>query len=207
MKVLVVGAAGKTGRAVVERAVAQAHDVTAFVHSGRGYDVPGVEVRVGDARDPAAMEAAVMGQDVVIDTVGGKTPYRRTTLETDVATSIVAAMRRHGVRRLIVTSSIGVGDSTAHTSFLIKIVVATFLRGSTADKERMEAAVRASELDWIITRPAALNDQPATGDVRVLPTASRDKAKAITRLDLADFLVNQLTSDDHLRQAITLANP
>lgn len=131
MKVLVVGAAGKTGRAVVGRAVEQGHRVTAFVHSDRGYEIPGVEVRAGDASDPAAMSAAVEGQDAVIDTVGGKTPYRRTTLETDVATTIVAAMQRHGVRRLVVTSSVGVGDSTANISLLVTIVVATFLRAST----------------------------------------------------------------------------
>jgi len=62
---------------------------------------------------------------------GGKTPYRRTTLATDVATTIVAAMQRHGVRRLLVASSVGVGDSTANISLLVKIVVATFLRAST----------------------------------------------------------------------------
>lgn len=206
MKVLVVGAAGKTGRAVVERAVAQGHQVTAFVHSLGGYDISGVEVRAGDATDQAAMEDAVMGQDAVIDTVGGKTPYRRTTLETDVATTIVAAMRRHGVRRLIVTSSIGVGVGDANTSVPVKVVVATFLRASTVDKAGMEAAVRASGLDWVITRPAVLSDRPATGDVRVLSTSSRAKAKTVTRADLATFLVAQLTGDDHLRAAVTVAN-
>jgi putative NADH-flavin reductase len=94
MKVLVVGAAGKTGRAVVERAVKEGHEVTAFVHSAAGYDVPGVEVRAGDATDKAAMEAAILGQDAVIDTVGGKTPYRHTALEASVAATIVAAMPR-----------------------------------------------------------------------------------------------------------------
>ncbi len=101
MKVLVVGAAGKTGRAVVARAVKEGHEVTTFVHSDGSFDVPGVEVRAGDAVDSGAMEAAVLGQDAVIDTVGGKTPDQPTTLETDVATAIVAAMQHHGVRRLI----------------------------------------------------------------------------------------------------------
>ena len=43
MKVLVVGAAGKTGRAVVDQAIKAGHEVTAFVHRD-GYDVPGVAV-------------------------------------------------------------------------------------------------------------------------------------------------------------------
>lgn len=206
MKVLVVGAAGKTGRAVVERAVKESHEVTAFVHSDGGYDVPGVEVRAGDATDMAAMEAAIMGQDAVIDTVGGKTPYKHTTLEASVATTIVAAMQRHGVRRLVVTSMVGEGDSAANTPFYVKILLATFLRGATPDKAKMESTVSGSELDWVITRPAVLTDKPATGDVRIFSADNRDKAHSITRSDLAAFLVAQLTSDDHLRQAVTIAN-
>ncbi len=206
MKVLIVGAAGKTGRAVVDRAVTEGHEVTAFVHNDAGYDVPGVEVRAGDASDMAAIGAAIIGQDAVIDTVGGKTPYKSTTLEASVATTIVAAMQRHGVRRLVVTSSIGVGDSRANSPFFLKILLATFLRGSSADKAKMESAVRGSESDWVITRPSVLTEKPATGDVRIFSVDNRDKAHSITRADLAAFLVAQLTSNDHLRQAVTIAN-
>jgi putative NADH-flavin reductase len=206
MKVLIVGAAGKTGRAVVKRAMQQGHQVTAFVHSDAGSADPGVEVRTGDASDMAAMEGAIMGQDAVIDTVGGKTPYKHTTLETSVAATIVGAMQRHGVRRLVVTSMVGEGDSAANTPFYLKIMLATFLRGATPDKANMESTVSASDLDWVITRPAILTEKPATGDVRIFSADSRDVAHSITRADLAAFLVAQLTSDDHLRQAVTIAN-
>ncbi len=206
MKVLVVGAAGKTGRAVVEQAAKAGHEITALVHSDTDYNVPGVAVRVGDAREAETVEAAVAGQDAVIDTVGGKTPYKHTTLETSVATTIVAAMHRHGVRRLVVTSMIGEGDSAANTPFYVKILLATFLRGTKPDKAGMESAVSGSELDWVITRPAILTEKPATGDVRVFSTDSRDQAHSITRADLAAFVVAQLTSDDHLRAAVTVAN-
>jgi uncharacterized protein YbjT (DUF2867 family) len=206
MKVLVVGAAGKTGRAVVEQALAAGHEVTALVHSDGGDNIPGAAVRVGDARDPQTMESAVKGQDAVIDTVGGKTPYRRTSLETTIATRIVAAMQSQGARWLAVTSSIGVGDSIANMTFPGKIVVAAFLRGSTHDKAGMESVVRGSGLDWIITRPGALNDKPATGDVRLVSAAGRDKARSLTRADLAAFLVAALTNDDYLRKTITIDN-
>lgn len=82
----------------------------------------------------------------------------------------------------------------------------TFLRGSTPDKAGMESAIRGSGLDWVITRPAVLTDKPATGDVRVLTADSRHRARSLTRADLAAFLVAQLTNDDHLRTAITIAN-
>ncbi len=83
MKILVVGAAGKTGRAVVEQALAARHEVTAFVHNADGYNadgynIAGVHVVAGDASDSTAMDAAVQGQDAVLNTIGGKTPYKVT---------------------------------------------------------------------------------------------------------------------------------
>ena len=68
MKVLVIGAAGKTGRAVVEQAVAAGHQVTAFVHKADEYEVSDVRVIEGDATDSATMDAAVLGQDAVLVT-------------------------------------------------------------------------------------------------------------------------------------------
>ncbi len=206
MRVLVVGAGGKTGRAVVEAAVKAGHQVTALVHSAGGHDVTGVSTLVGDAGDEKTMETATAGQDAVIDTVGGRTPYKRTTLETSIATTIIAAMRVHGAGRLIVMSVIGVGDSIANTPFPTKVLLKTFLRGAKADKARMESVVRGSGLDWIIVRPPILTEKPGTGDVGVFSVGTPDRAHSITRTDLAVFLVSQLTSDTHLREAVTIAN-
>lgn len=208
MKVLVLGAGGKTGRAVVQQAVAAGHQVTAFVRDAGSYQGPTeVTVREGDATDADSIAGAVAGQDAVIDTIGGKTPYKSgITLEEDVAKAVVAAMQRHGVRRLLVTSSVGVGDSIANCTTMVRILTKTFLRGSTVDKAAMERGVEASGLDWTIVRPAILTDGPATsGDVRVFDPMTREKAHKIARADLAAWLVAQLGHRDHLQRAVTLA--
>ena len=207
MKVLVIGAAGKTGQAVVEQAVAAGHQVTAFVRQAADYQAPAnVRVVAGDATNRAAMEAAVLGQEAVLDTIGGKTPYKATTLESSAAHTIIAAMRHHRVRRLVVTSMLGVGDSLANSSWYLRLLVATFLRGADKDKTAMENTVEASDLDWVVLRPAILTDDPATGNVRVFAAETGDKAHSITRADLAAFMVAQLTTDDHLHQAVAIAN-
>lgn len=207
MKVLVLGAGGKTGGAVVQQAVALGHQVTAFVHhAGRYHEPAGVTVREGDATDADSVAGAVVGQDAVIDTIGGKTPYKSNiTLEYDAAKAVIAAMQRHAVRRLLVTSSIGVGDSIANSTPLVRIMTKTFLRGSTADKAAMERGVEASGLDWTIARPAILGDGPAAGDVRVFDPATGEKAHKITRADLAAWLVAQLDNSDHVHRAVTVA--
>ena len=206
MKVLVIGAGGRTGRAVVERAAAAGHEVTAFVRRAGDYEGPDVRVIEGDATDRTDIDAAVIGQDAVLDTVGGKTPYKATTLEASIAGAVVSSMRQHGVRRLVVTSMLGEGDSEANTPIYARLLLATFLRGANKDKAAMEAGVEASGLDWVILRPAILSDDPAKGRVQVFDASTGEKAHKITRADLATFMVAQLSSDEHLHRAVTIGN-
>jgi putative NADH-flavin reductase len=89
INVVVFGAGGKTGSLVVEKSLSAHHIVTAFVHDATRFNHPGVRVVVGDAADPVAVRKAVTGQDAVIDTIGGKTPYKDTLLERTAAQNIV----------------------------------------------------------------------------------------------------------------------
>lgn len=206
MKIIVIGAGGRTGRAVVEQAVAAGHEVTAFVHKADEYDVTDVRVIEGDAADSAAMNAAVSGQDAVIDTIGGKTPYKETTLESSAASTIITAMQHNGVRRLVVSSMLGVGESKANASIFLRLLVATFLRGANKDKAAMESAVKSSGLDWVILRPAILTDDSATGNVRVFDAKTGGKAHKITRADLASLMIARVSGSEYLHQAVTIAN-
>lgn len=206
MNVFVLGAAGKTGHLIVEMAVAAGHEVTALVRDASRYDAPpGVRVLPGDATDSATLARGMAAQGVVIDAVGGKTPWRKTDLERTVARALVAAARRHGTRRIIAISSLGVGDSTAHAPLLLRLLLLpTFLRGSTADKAAMEREVEQAGIPYVLVRPAVLNDQPAVGAVRVL--TGTEKGRQITRADVASFVIEHLTTDTHLNRAVTIAN-
>ena len=205
MNVIVFGASGKTGSLVVEKALAAGHVVTVFVHNAAHQKKDGVRVITGDASDSAAVRSAIAGQDAVIDTIGGKTPYKDTELERTAARNIVDAMQEQNVRRLIVVSMMGVGESSEQAPFWYEhILMPTFLRGSTKDKTAMETAVQASRLEFVIARPPILTEDPATGAVKILPPGT--KGHKITRADLAQFLVDQLITNEHLGQAVVVAN-
>ena len=211
MKVVIFGAAGKTGLQVVDHALAAGHDVTAFVHDADAFrrEHAGVASRVklssGDAQDKTTVAAAVAGQDAVVDAIGGKTPYKDTDLERDAAAAILAGMREHGVRRLVAVSMMGVGDSTEQTPLWVRLLVLpTMLRGAGPDKQAMEDEVRAGGVEFVIVRPSFLNDDPPTGSVKVFE--GDEKAHKITRGDLARFVVEQLTADTYLNRAVTVSN-
>ncbi len=209
MKILIIGAAGKTGRLVVERAIAASHQVVAFVHDpeeDRKHPFPAsVEVIHGDVQNPTRLEHAMQGCTAVIDTLGGKTPWKSTELEANAAKVVLEVMARVGAKRLIVISVLGAGDSKAQAPWAYEhILLPTFLRGAVKDKDAMETEVSHSHVDWVLVRPPVLNDNDATGTVHVVP--SGELAHKITRADLAQFLVDQLTTSQYLGQAVTIAN-
>ena len=210
MKVLVIGAAGRSGAELVTRALAHGHEVTAFVHDATEYTQTGVRLIGGDVLDADAIDAAVAGQDVVLDALGGKTPYKEATLETNAARNVVHAMQRHGVKRLIVISVLGTGTSAENTGFLYEhLLMPTYLHGAMKDKAGMEATVSSSPLDWTLVRPPMLTEGAATGSVEVLATEeqpTQTTAHKITRADLAEFIIKQISSDAYVRQAIVVTN-
>jgi putative NADH-flavin reductase len=205
MKVLVFGATGKTGGLVVDRALAKGHEVTVLVRDRAKYTKAGVRVLAGDATNAGDVKKAMEGQEAVIDTIGGKTPYKAVTLETDAVNAVIGAMMAAGARRLIVVSMMGIGASRQQAPFWYRyLLMPTFLHGSTKDKIAMEEAVRKSGLEYVIARPPILTEDPATGHVITLgPSATGHK---ISRADLAQFLVDQLTENGHLNQAVTVVN-
>jgi putative NADH-flavin reductase len=215
MKVLIFGATGKTGSLVVDQALTAGHEVTVLVHdaakfaehsdpASRGIDRR-VAVFTGDATNPTDVRAAMTGQEAVIDTIGGTTPFKAIHLEADTAKVILAEMQAAGARRLIVISAMGVGESAEQAPFWYRyLLMPTFLRGSTKDKAAMEEEVRTEGIDFVIVRPPMLSDDPPTGSVTVIGPA--EIGHKITRTDLANFLVDQLTSDQYLNQAVTVVN-
>jgi len=205
MNVLIFGGTGKTGKLVVERALTHGHTVTVLVRDPIKFKIPNVRVITGNATNPSDVLAAMHGQHAVIETIGGTTPWKSTHLESDAIHAIIHAMQEEGARRLISVSMMGIGDSRAQSPFWYRsLLMPTFLHGSTQDKTNKEAAITADHVEYVIVRPPILKDTPATNHVHVLsPNAT---GHAITRADLANFLVDQLTTNANLNRAVTVVN-
>lgn len=202
MKLLIIGSTGGTGRELVKQALEQAHQVTAFARtpSKLGISHHNLRIAQGDVTDSGSVQPAVVGQDAVLCALGTKV-IRRNTIQSDGTRNLVQAMQKNGVKRLVVETSLDVGDSRGQLGFFFAHVIrATFLRNIFEDKELQERIVRESGLDWIIVRPAMLNDGPRTGKYRAGFSESEKLARKISRADVADFMLKQATSNEFLRQ-------
>jgi putative NADH-flavin reductase len=209
MKILIVGATGGTGRALIEQALAQSHTVTAFVRNPRKVDVTNdrLTVAVGNVLDYDSVEHAVRGQDAVLSALGHKRWFIKTTILSKGTENIIRAMETRGVKRYICETSLGVGDSRGrlglyYTLFVIPFFTYFYFR----DKDRQEQLIRESSLDWVIVRPGQLTNGPKRGVYRHGPRAgSYIVTRRISRADVADFMLRQLSDDSHLRQTIAVA--
>jgi uncharacterized protein YbjT (DUF2867 family) len=199
----VLGATGGTGRLIVRDALSKGNSVVALVRSkATAPDLPGAKVVEGDARDEAAIVRALDGCDAVVSSLGtGMGLFGEVTLLSIATPALIAAMTQAGVRRLVCISALGVGDSRGHGGFLFdRVFQPLLLRNAYKDKERQEAAIRASSLDWVIVRPGELNDEPARGTIRAFTDVAGIHGGKIARADVARFAVDQLIADTWLRR-------
>ncbi|MGJ4915759.1 SDR family oxidoreductase [Bradyrhizobium sp. HKCCYLRH2060] len=202
--ILVLGATGGTGRLIVRDALARGHHVTALVRSPeRAGDLQGAQLIVGDARDEATLRKALKGQNAVISSLGTPlSPFREVTTLSTSTRALVKAMKAEHVARLVAITGIGAGDSRGHGGFVYdRLILPLLLRNVYADKNRQEAVIRDSGLDWLIVRPAMLNDKPGGQKLRALTDLAGFHGGTIARADVARFVVDQVSDDSFLHRA------
>ena len=198
-KVLIIGASRGIGLETVRAALRAGHRVRALARSAARMPIQDANLDTvsGDALDRDTIRDALQDVDVVIQTLGVnfalKLIFEGTTLFSDSTRILVDAMKVAGVKRLIAVTGLGAGDSRGHGGFIYDAVVfPLLLKRVYDDKDVQEWIVRSSGLDWTIVRPGLLRNRPATGRYRVL-TASKDwQFGAISRSDVAEFLVQQI---------------
>jgi len=203
-KILVLGATGGTGRLIVSQALARGHQVTALVRSpAKASDLKGARLVVGDVRDETALREALKGQDAVVSALGTPaSPYREVTLLSTATRALVDAMKAEHVSRLVCITGMGAGESAGHGGLLFdRLIFPLLLRKVYADKDRQEAIVRDSGLDWVLVRPAVLNDKPGRDAIRSLEELSKFRGGTISRADVAAFVLDQLRSDAWLHRS------
>src|SRR6516225_94508 len=210
MNITVFGATGGTGTAMVAQALAAGHEVTAVVRDPARMKVarhPRLRVVTADVMNPASIAPALAGTDAAVNTVG---PHGlgRTTIQQDSVRSILQAMHQVGARRLLhISGSSTVDDGESwYMRFPVKpLARATFLGNSCTDMRGAESLIRASDMDWTIFRPPALNSKPARG-YRTAIDRNLPHGFSVTRADLAACMVAMLPEPAIVHHHVGVAN-
>jgi uncharacterized protein YbjT (DUF2867 family) len=208
-RIAVFGATGLTGGLVVERALAQGHEVVAPVRDPGKMKPrhPGLVVSGGSPASPHDVARCVQGVDTVIHClgIGGNGDGQPSTLISDSVKVVLSAMQRHGVPRIVCMSNVGAGGSG--TWFAEHIVIPPFLRWLQPiieDKNRMESALRASPVEWVSVRLPNIAEGPDK-PIRV-SADGRGIGLSITAESAARFLLEQAGSSQSLLSLPSISN-
>ncbi|NJN17330.1 MAG: SDR family oxidoreductase [Oscillochloris sp.] len=203
MQISVFGASGRTGRPLIEQALAQGHQIVGLVRDPAKLPIQHERLQVvqGDISDPQAVDQAIAGSEAVISVIG-HVKHSPADLQAVATRNIIAAMRRHNVRRLVSLTGAGVRAPQDQPKlfdhvirFALKTMAGDVLRDAIAHAE----LIQSSDLDWVIVRGPMLTDGPRAGNYRV-GWVGVNTSPRITRADLADFLLTQATDQRYIRK-------
>jgi putative NADH-flavin reductase len=210
MKIAIFGATGETGRQLVEQALAAGYQVVAYVRNPSKLNTKHENLTVvqGELADQAIIERAVSAADAVISVLGPRGGSKGKPITRGIQ-NIIEAMKKQGVRRLIISSTLSAKDPNDLPDFKAKALVNLVkLTMHAAYEEIVSVAdtVRKSDLDWTIVRLTTLNNNPKSGKVRVGYLGKGEVGLRISRADLAEFMLKQVQDTKYLRQAPVISN-
>jgi len=208
-KILVFGATGALGRQIVRQGLAAGANVTAFVRDPRKLTLTHENLRLvaGDATyDRETVAAAIRGQDAVISALGNSTLLRTEGLMQRCLLAIRLGMQKTNVKRLIVTSAFGVGESVHDAPVLMRVLYRLLMKQVFEDKAASEDQIRRTDLDWTLVYPVMLTNGPRTESYRVGEKMALNGFATISRADVADFILKQLADTSFVRKAAVLTS-
>lgn len=200
MKLFVIGATGRTGLEIVHQALARGHHVTAFVRSPESITLRNERLTVlkGNVTDENQLFNAMQCHDAVLSTLGPRKVFKPSSLLRDSALATTRAMKRSGVKRLVVLSA------AAHFPGIPNRIASFIMRNHMRDSLAMEEIVQGSGLDWTIARPPRLTQENYTA-YRSREEASPKMGFTLSRRAVAAFMLDATEQEKRVHKIVGIA--
>jgi putative NADH-flavin reductase len=200
MKLFVIGATGRTGQEIVQQALERSHHVTAFVRAPQSVALRHEHLMAvkGNATDENQLYDAMQNHDAVLSALGPREVFKPTSLLHDSALAATRAIKRAGVKRLVILSA------AAHFPGIPNRIVSFVLRNHMRDSLAMEKVVQESGLDWTIARPPRLT-QGQYATYRSRESAAPNRGFSLSRKALAAFMLDAIEQKRHFQKIVGIA--
>ena len=207
---LVLGGSGRTGIHVLKHAAARGHKVRALVRNPDALDAPaGVELISGTPASIDDIRRAAEGVEAVISVLNNARvsdnpwakPASPPNFMTDAARATLSVMGEQGITRILATSSQGVAEDWKRVNPVMRgLITISNIKAGFEDHNRVDALMRASDVEWTLARAVALTDKPAKGPIRAAAPGTEKPATFVNRHDLAAFLLDTVEQGTWIRQ-------
>jgi len=213
--IVVIGATAQCAPAIIDLGLKQGRKVTALARRPDAVTAshPNLKIVKGDVREPASLEAAMTGSEVVVSLVGPRVDPRVEIQSIDLyslgTTNIINAMRKKGNKRLIACSSIGVRNEIKEKpkSDSINLMWMWNSRKLYADMREMEKIVRESKLEHVILRPGFMIEAPSQPErikISIEELAIPGTGPIVSFADFALLTMNAVDGDKYLSKAVAI---
>lgn len=213
MKVVIFGATGFSGKAILKEILSQQYEVTILVRNKSSITIKDKNLTIveGNVLERQTVADVLKNNNAVIQClgVGGKGNGKPTTFISDATKIIVEEMEKQNIKRLVAMSNVGAGNSISFQPWIFtKIILPYFMKWLKVlidDKNRMEQIIMNSDIDWTIVRCPNIIEKTAKGTCHATLDGKGLKL-SITLSDMAQFIVHQLTDSLYSRQAPSISN-
>jgi putative NADH-flavin reductase len=216
MKILILGATGRTGRLIVEEALKQGYDLHVLVRdeSKISFGSKSIKVYQGTPARQTDLAIAMQGCDLVISALGivraSDAPWSKLiTAKNFISESIknvIAEADQQNLKRLITVSAWGVGETQKEIPFWLRwLINHTNLGPVYAEHEAEEKLLANSNLNWTAVRPVALNDSKKIKTLKVSFNNFPKPSLQISRQSVAKFIVDIVKSDKYDMKSPTIS--
>jgi putative NADH-flavin reductase len=215
MKILILGITGRTGRLAAEEAIKRGHKVVGIARDPGRVTVKDAEIVKGTPYDFETVRKAMIGCDAVISTLNifpksknlfGKIKSPLDTMSVSI-TNTVKAMKEKNIKRIVVMTALGVGDSAkeipAFFSFIVRI---SNIKYAYADHDAQEKVLEKSNLDWTVVRPAGLNDKNDNISILHNLKGVGKITSTISRNAVAHFILDCIEEGQFIKQKPGISN-
>jgi uncharacterized protein len=212
MKLVLFGATGHLGHAILEEALARGHDVTAIVRDAGRLETRNekLHVLVGDIARPDSWLAAANRADAVIASLSGRRDGNVESIP-NAAKTLLDTLPQAGVKRLLWVGGAGSLEIAPGIRVIDDPHFPAEWKPEAEAQARTLDIFRASkaDIDWTFISPAALiEDGARTGSYRMGGDKLLTDPQGVSRITVPDYaiaLLDRLDKHDALRQRVTFA--
>ena len=228
MHFLLFGASGRTGQHVVSELLSQGHTVVALVRtSGSLTPRPGLTIVTGSPLSKSDIRSALLAAPllspsaaiITLNTVRkSDSPFSAQVSPprflADSCANVCDVLEHVGVRRIVVMSTAGVGDSWGNLPWLSKAFLGwTNVKYALEDHGLVDKEIRLTKLNWTLVRAVRLefDDQKLTGtkkDVKMLGSKGdgMSMTDSVSVTSVARFLVKVAVEGLFIQSAVVVTN-
>lgn len=215
MKILLLGATGRTGKLVLDSALEKGYQVNCLArNTSRIIPRENLTLFQGDVTSPLHLAKAMTGCESVISVlnISRKSDFPWSALRTpeNLLSTMMKALllmtHKAGVKRIIICSAWGVAETEQDIpGWFAWLINNSNIGAAYRDHQRQEELLTASAFNWTIVRPVGLTNSRRTQLVTESHENNPKPSLTISRQAVADYLVESLSKDELIGKKVVIS--